>query len=49
MMSNTIPKNCISEVYNKPDNATLAKSQEKLQLIMASIVALQAHSYSIKH
>ena len=47
MMSNTVPKNCVSEVHNKPDNATLTKSREKLQLIIASM-AQRAHSCSWK-
>ena len=46
-MSNAVPKNCISEVCNVPDNAALAKSEEKLQLIMACM-ASRAHSRSWK-
>ena len=44
MISNTVPKNGSSEVYNKPVQATVANSQEKLRSIMASM-ALRAHSY----
>ncbi len=47
MMSNTVPKNCSSEVHNKPDSATLANSQEKLRLTMIC-VASRAHSYCWK-
>jgi len=44
MISNTVPKNGSSEVYNKPVQATVANSQEKLRSTMASM-ALRAHSY----
>ena len=38
-MSDATPQNWISEVRDKPDDATLAKSEEKLQLIMSSMAS----------